>query len=175
MSAQSIPLASQIGELFGFPIPSLFVENLYFTEYLYSDSNFSTLWNITSSTYYPGALMGSGQEFVERIEARLLESELRADTVQDREQYQLARRVLRRAYFDNCTNAYTLAYAWMYGSTPDVMTYKRQAYEAFHLKGEVWPSYRYSWQYKAAQAKSALPPKKHSSSVRIPTAKKVTA
>jgi hypothetical protein len=122
--------------------------------------------------------MGPGQEFVERIETRLLESELREDTVQGREEYQLARRILRRAYFDNCTNAYHLAYAWMYGSTPDVMTYKRQAYAAFHLKGEVWPSYRYSRQYKAACAKQALsqlPPKKPAVSVRINSAKDKTA
>ena len=190
MSSQATHQPSQIGASFGHPIPALFLVKPYLTESLELVPNpelaqtkdltadgrderggkslvLSPVDAFSADTLTLARVTPKARRIVENVLSRIDQAQLKAETIEDREAYQLAGRVVCRAFYDSCLDAYNLAFCWMYGAPQEVIAYKVAHYEAFML-GNAWPERRKKPVVTCGGSalQVALPPKKPVQSMR---------
>ncbi len=157
MSAQATPQPSQIGELFGYPIPALFFRP---TQGPITDSSSSDSGYLDGERNYAKVLAfftfvqmsPNGEQFAERILLQLDRAESKAHTATERDDIRTAWMTVNLAFYHNYANPYFTAFCRIFGQTPEKMQQQIDRYEAFMLRNEVV---------------AAIPPKKQPQSVKF--------
>lgn len=106
-----------------------------------------------------------GKKLVLRVEAYLAGRERKAKTIEEREAYQLAQSVVRRAY-EGCADPYTMAFCWFYGGSPELIQWKQEYYRAWMLRETLPAKPTLKVAASTNELREALPPKKPSASVK---------
>lgn len=122
-------------------------------------SFFSRTFPLISSPLYGDM---RAESVVDRITEYLLKAALRASTIEEKENYELASSLVLRAYrADSTADVYAIAFAWKYGTTPERAAQKI--------------AYRRAWMLHSSTNPVALPlpPRKPIQSVKaLPHTKK---